>query len=191
MLDGEGREERAAARRFAYEQPEMVDGLLDVLVEASARYLAMQARSGADALQIFESWAEGLPDELFQRLVIGPQTRLVARLRELGVETPVIGFPRGSGASLWGYAHSVPVQGVGIDTSVPLEVGKALQAVRTIQGSLDPLLLRAGGAALDARVEALFEAWGQGPWVFNLGHGIVPDTPIAHVEAVLRRITER
>jgi uroporphyrinogen decarboxylase len=189
MLDGEGREEHPAARRFAYEQPETVDALLDLLVEASAQYLAMQAKAGADALQLFESWAEGLPDNLYERLVIGPQTRLIARLRELGVSLPVIGFPRGSGANYLAYAEAVPTQAVGLDTAVPLEFGRRLQAKRTIQGALDPLLLRAGGAALDQRVDALMEAWGAGPWIFNLGHGVVPDTPIAHVEATLRRIT--
>lgn len=189
MLDGEGLQDRPAARRFAYEQPETVDALLDVLVEASAQYLAMQAKAGADALQLFESWAEGLPDELFERLVIGPQTRLIERLRGLGVTVPVIGFPRGAGASYPAYAEAVPTQGIGLDTSVPLELGRRLQARRTIQGALDPLLLRAGGAALERRTEALLEAWGVGPWIFNLGHGILPDTPIAHVEAVLRRIT--
>ena len=188
MLDGDGLQERPAARRFAYEQPEMVDALLDVLVDASAQYLAMQAKAGADALQLFESWAEGLPDELFERLVIGPQTRLITRLRELGVTIPVIGFPRGAGASYASYAEAVPVQAIGLDTSMPLELGRRLQAKRTIQGALDPLLLRAGGAELDRRVDALKEAWGAGPWIFNLGHGILPDTPIAHVEATLRRI---
>jgi uroporphyrinogen decarboxylase len=189
MLDGEGREERPAARRFAYQQPEMVDALLDVLVEASAHYLAMQAKAGADALQLFESWAEGLPDALFERLVIGPQTRLIARLRELGVTVQVIGFPRGAGASYAAYAEAVPTQAIGLDTSVPLEFGRRLQGQRTIQGALDPLLLRAGGPELDRRVDQMMQAWGAGPWIFNLGHGIVPDTPIAHVEATLRRIT--
>lgn len=189
MLDGQGLQDRPAARRFAYEQPETVDALLDVLVEASAQYLAMQAKAGADALQLFESWAEGLPDDLFQRLVIGPQTRLIERLRGLGVTAPVIGFPRGAGGAYPAYAEAVPTQGIGLDTSVPLELGRRLQARRTIQGALDPLLLRAGGAALERRTEALMQAWGAGPWIFNLGHGILPDTPIAHVEAVLRRIT--
>ena len=102
---------------------------------------------------------------------------------------PVIGFPRGAGASYPAYAEAAPTQGIGLDTSVPLELGRRLQARRTIQGALDPLLLRAGGAELERRVETLLEAWGAGPWIFNLGHGILPDTPIAHVEAVLRRVT--
>lgn len=189
MLEGDGRDDRPAARRFAYEQPQRVEALLEVLVEASAQYLAMQARAGADALQLFESWAEGLPDHLFERLVVSPQRRLIARLRELGVDTPLIGFPRGAGASLTSYADSVPVQAVGLDTSVPLSLGQALQRRVAVQGALDPLLLRAGGPELDLRVEALLCAWGGGPFIFNLGHGILPDTPLAHVEQVLRRVT--
>ncbi len=191
MLDGEASEDRPAARRFAYADPEGIDALLEVMVEATAVYLAMQAKAGAQALMLFESWAEGLPEDLFARLVTAPHRKLVARLRELGVTLPLIGFPRGAMAYARTYAAAVPVQAVALDTSCPLALGREIQASKTIQGALDPLLLRAGGAALDRRVEDLFEAWGQGPWVFNLGHGIVPDTPIPHVERVLKRITGR
>jgi uroporphyrinogen decarboxylase len=192
MLDGEartiGKGERAQARTYAYAEPEKVDALLDALVEASAWYLKMQADSGAQALKIFESWAEGLPDDLFDRLVLKPHQKLVARLRELGVTVPLIGFPRGSAALAEGYARDVDVQAVALDTACPLPVGRKVQSIKPIQGALDPLLLRAGGAALDRRVDQLMEAWGEGPWIFNLGHGILPDVPIAHVEQVLRRI---
>ena len=192
MLDGHhntmGKGERAQARSYAYSDPERVDAVLDVLVEATARYLKMQADAGADALKIFESWAEGLPDELFDRLVLRPHQKLVARVRELGVTVPLIGFPRGSALHAERYAREVDVQGVALDTACSLERGRQVQAIKPIQGALDPLLLRAGGAALDRRVEALVEAWGQGPWIFNLGHGILPDVPIAHVEQVLRRL---
>ena len=192
MLDGVartiGKGERAQARTYAYAEPEKVDALLAILVEASAWYLKMQADAGAQALQIFESWAEGMPDDLFERLVVNPHQMLIARLRELGVDTPLIGFPRGSAALAADYASRVAVQAVGLDTACPLPVGRAVQKIRPIQGALDPLLLRAGGAALDRRIDQLMEAWGEGPWVFNLGHGILPDTPIAHVEQTLKRI---
>ena len=188
MLDGEGKGDRPAARRFVYENPVAVDALLEVLVEASAHYLAMQARSGAQVLQLFESWAEGLPDELFGQLVVGPHQRLIARLRELGVTLPIIGFPRGAMAQAERYAHEVEVQAVALDTSCPLELGKRVQKIRPIQGALDPLLLRAGGPMLDEGVDRLLDAWGSGPWIFNLGHGILPDTPIRHVEQVLARL---
>ena len=188
MLDGEGREDRASVRRFAYERSDEVDRLLEVLVEATARYLAMQAASGAQALQLFESWAEGLPDDLFERLVIEPHRKLIGRLRELGVGAPVIGFPRGAGGKLVDYAQTVETTAVALDTAVSLPLGVEVQARKPIQGALDPLLLRAGGDALDRRVDAMLSCWGKGPYVFNLGHGIVPDTPIANVERVLRRV---
>lgn len=192
MLDGGhdtiGKGERAVARTYAYRDPEGVDALLDVLVEATAHYLKMQADSGAQALKIFESWAEGLPDDLFERLVLRPHRNLVARVRELGVTTPLIGFPRGSAAHAVDYAKRIDVQAMALDTACPLSVGREVQKIKTIQGALDPLLLRAGGEALDRRVDQLLEAWGEGPWIFNLGHGILPDVPIAHVEQVLKRI---
>lgn len=192
MLDGVartiGKGERAQARTYAYAEPDKVDALLDILVEASAWYLKMQAEAGAQALQIFESWAEGMPDDLFERLVLRPHRALVSRLRELGVDQPLIGFPRGSAALAERYAREIGVQAVGLDTACPLAVGQAVQRIKPIQGALDPLLLRAGGPALDRRIDELIAAWGQGPWVFNLGHGILPDTPIAHVEQTLNRI---
>jgi len=192
MLDGEarsiGKGERAQARSFYYRDPEAVLALLDILVEATAHYLKMQADAGAQVLKIFESWAEGLPDDLFEVLVLKPHQKLVARVRELGVTVPLIGFPRGSAALAERYAHACDVQAVALDTACPLVVGKRVQAIKPIQGALDPLLLRAGGAGLDRRVDQLLEAWGEGPWIFNLGHGILPDVPIAHVEQVLKRI---
>ncbi|HEV2082330.1 MAG TPA: uroporphyrinogen decarboxylase [Brevundimonas sp.] len=192
MLDGEartiGKGERAQARTYAYAQPDLVDAVLDILVEATAHYLKMQADAGAQVLKIFESWAEGLPDDLFERLVLRPHQKLVARVRELGVTVPLIGFPRGSAALAERYAADCEVQAVALDTACPLEVGRRVQAIKPIQGALDPLLLRAGGAALDRRVDQLTEAWGRGPWVFNLGHGILPDVPTAHVDQVLRRL---
>jgi uroporphyrinogen decarboxylase len=192
MLDGEHRTiawgERAQARTYAYAEPAKVEALLEVLVEASARYLKMQADSGAQVLKIFESWAEGLPDDLFETLVLRPHQALVRRVRELGVTVPLIGFPRGSAALAERYAAEVDVQAVALDTACPLEVGRRVQAIKPIQGALDPLLLRAGGDYLDRRVDQLLEAWGQGPWIFNLGHGILPDVPVAHVEQVLKRI---
>lgn len=192
MLDGEsrsiGKGERAQARSFYYRDPDRVMAVLDVLTEATAHYLKMQADAGAEVLKIFESWAEGLPDDLFETLVLGPHRKLVSRVRELGVTVPLIGFPRGSAALAVRYARDCDVEAVALDTACPLEVGRQVQVVKPIQGALDPLLLRAGGAALDRRVDQLLEAWGQGPWIFNLGHGILPDVPIAHVEQVLRRI---
>ena len=192
MLDGEartiGKGERAQARSYAYAEPEKVAALLDVLVEATAHYLKMQADAGAQVLKIFESWAEGLPDDLFESLVLRPHQKLVRRVRELGVTVPLIGFPRGSAALAERYATECDVQAVALDTACPLPVGKRVQAIAPIQGALDPLLLRAGGDMLDRRVDQLMEAWGDGPWIFNLGHGIMPDVPMDRVDQVLKRI---
>ena len=179
----------SSARTFAYEQPGRLDALLDVLVESTARYLVMQANAGAQVLQLFESWAEGLAEDVFERIVIGPNAAIVEKVRAAGVTAPFIGFPRAAGALVERYAAEVPVQGVGLDTQASAELGRRIQKTKAIQGALDPLLLRAGGPALDARVDQLIEQWSGGPHIFNLGHGILQDTPIEHVEQVLARVT--
>lgn len=188
MLEG-GSSDRSKARSYAYTNPDDLAGLLDVLVEATIDYLAMQAAAGAQALMLFESWADGLTDSLFETIVIRTHTAIVEGLQARGVTTPVIGFPRGAPALAERYAVKTPVTAVGLDTTAPLALGQRVQAIKPIQGALDPLLLRAGGPALDDRVQALLETWGQGPFIFNLGHGILPDTPIVHVERVLEQVT--
>ncbi|MBI1404857.1 MAG: uroporphyrinogen decarboxylase [Caulobacter sp.] len=188
MIEG-GSSDRSRARTFAYEQPEAMDRLMDILAESTARYLAMQAESGAQVLKIFESWAEGLPEDLFHRLVIKPHAKILARLKDLGVTAPVIGFPRGAAAFAETYADQVDVACVALDTAAPAALGQSLQRRKAIQGALDPLLLRAGGPELERRVDQLLRQWGDGRYIFNLGHGILPDTPIAHVETVLRQVT--
>jgi len=188
MIEG-GSSDRTAARTFAWQYPGKLDALLDVLVEATARYLVMQAQAGAQVLKLFESWAEGLPEDLFERIVIRPHREIVEKVRAAGVVAPFIGFPRGAGALVENYAAAVPVEGVALDTQASADLGRRVQATKAIQGALDPLLLRAGGTELDRRVDQLLEQWGGGPYIFNLGHGILPDTPIAHVEQVLKRVT--
>jgi uroporphyrinogen decarboxylase len=190
MLNGKKAHDRSLIRAFIYERPEIVYPLLDMVIEASAHYLAMQAKAGADVLKIFESWAEGFPDSYFDELVTSAHVKLIKRVRELGVTVPIIGFPRGAEAKLNDYLDAVPVDGLGLGTATPLALGATLQKRVTIQGALDPVVLRSGGQALDRAVKTLREAWGQGPWIFNLGHGIFPDTPIAHVETALKLIRE-
>ncbi len=190
MLEGRS-SDRSGARAMAYAQPGRMDALLDVLVEATWRYLAMQVSAGAQALVLFESWAEGLPQDLFERLVIQPHARLISRLREAGVTAPLIGFPRGGGSLVVEYAERVAVEAVALDTQASARLGQDIQASgRAIQGALDPQLLRAGGPALERRVDQLLEQWGSGPYVFNLGHGVLPDTPVAHVERVIRQVVD-
>lgn len=189
MLEGRG-SQREAARTYAYQNPEKLDALLEVLVESTARYLVMQAKAGAQVLKLFESWAENLAEDMFARIVIGPHKAIIEKVRAAGIDTPFIGFPRGAGALVQNYAGQVPVQAVALDTQASAELGRNIQAGgKTIQGALDNLLLRAGGPALDARVDALIEQWNGGPYIFNLGHGVMPDTPIEHIERTLRRVT--
>ena len=188
MLEGRG-SDRSKSRAMAVDEAEKVDRLIDILVRSTATYLAMQARAGAQVLQLFESWAELLPENDFERLVTRPHRRIVELLRADGVETPVIGFPRGCGGLVEGYAAGAGVQGVGLDVQAPAALGRRLQETVAIQGALDPVLLRAGGPALDARVETLLEQWSGGRHIFNLGHGVIPDTPIANIERVVKRVT--
>ncbi|MET0294127.1 MAG: uroporphyrinogen decarboxylase [Phenylobacterium sp.] len=191
MIEGRG-SDRVGARSYAHQHPEQLDALLDVLVDATARYLVMQARSGAQALKIFESWAEQLPEDVFERIVVGPHARIVEQVRAAGVTAPFIGFPRGAGALVENYASGTPVEAVALDVQAPLFLGRKLQADgKTIQGALDNLLLRAGGPALDRRIDELVGAWGQGPYIFNLGHGVLPDTPVDHIASTVRRVTGR
>jgi len=188
MLNGRKAHDRSLIRSFVYQDEAKVRQLLDIVVEASAQYLAMQAQSGAQVLKIFESWAEGMPDPWFDVLVIQPHIKLIRRIRELGVTLPVIGFPRGSEARCHTYLDAVPVDCLALGTATPLSLGRELQARKPIQGALDPVVLRAGGSALDDAVDRLRDAWGQGPWIFNLGHGIFPDTPMENVAQALQRI---
>lgn len=188
MLQGRGGQ-REEARVQAFENPAEVQALVDLLARATGRYLVMQARAGAQVLQIFESWAESLAEDLFEALVIRPHQQIIAYLRDEGIAAPVIGFPRGAGALVERYAAETGVQGVALDVQAPAALGQRLQRFRAIQGALDPLLLRAGGDALDRRVDCLLEQWGGGPYIFNLGHGVLPDTPIENITRVVNRVS--
>jgi uroporphyrinogen decarboxylase len=192
MLVGFGGEAgRAQAKAIAVAEPERVQALVDLLAEATIPYLAMQVRAGAQALQIFESWAEVLPEpDLFERLVVRPHARIVQGLRAAGATVPVIGFPREAApALLRPYAAASGVQAVSLGSSVSADLGRALQTTVTIQGALSPELLRDGGAGLTQRVDELLEQWSGGPYIFNLAHGVLPDTPIAHIHSAVDQVT--
>ena len=189
MIEGRG-SDRSAARTYAYQHPEKLDRLLDILVESTARYLVMQAKAGAQVLKLFESWAEGLAEDTFERIVIRPHQAIIEKVRAAGVSAPFIGFPRGAGSLVENYAAKVPVHAVALDTQASAKLGQKIQAEgKVIQGALDNLLLLAGGAELDRRIDTLLEQWGDGPYIFNLGHGVLPETPIAHIEQLVRRVT--
>ena len=191
MIEGRGSPNKEVAKRFAYEQPDAMAELLAALVESSAEYLIRQAEAGADALKIFESWAEGLSPELFDRLVLRPTADIVARVRAAGGDVPIIGFPRGAGLNAVRYAHDTGVTALAAGTDVPLEDLRAtLPDGMCVQGNLDPLALRTGGAPLMRAVDDVLRDGAGGPHVFNLGHGVTPDVRIADVEAVIARIRE-
>lgn len=188
-IEGRGKTDKTAAKQMVYEAPDRLAGILDHIAEASAHYMAAQVEAGAQALMIFDSWAEGLPDDVFTRIITTPTIRLIRRLREMGVDVPIIGFPRGAAAMLGPYVEATGVTAVGLDTAaVPAFVNRALAPRFPVQGHLDPLLLLAGGEALDARVKALLAAYAGRPHIFNLGHGVLPQTPIAHVERVVELV---
>jgi uroporphyrinogen decarboxylase len=188
MIQGEGGE-KDRSRRVAYQRPEDVDGLLANLVEATARHLAAQVAAGADCLQIFESWSEGLSEPMFERLILGPTKALMARLRALGVDVPVVGFPRGAGALLSRYARETGVSALGVDTQTPAWFAQAAAPQgMALQGNLDPQLVVCGGETLDQAARRIVEAFRGSPHIFNLGHGITPQAPPEHVTALLEAI---
>lgn len=191
MIGGRGSPDQAAARLFALRHPEAFRALLDVLVMTSIDYLVAQFEAGADVVQLFESWALNLDDVSFKSHVIEPNRRIVEGVRKRIPDAPIIGFPRGAAGNLWRYAAETGVNALGIDYATPLDfVRETLPRTLPMQGNLDPLRLVAGGKQLDARVDAIIQAFADRPHIFNLGHGIVPETPIAHVEQLVRRVKE-
>jgi uroporphyrinogen decarboxylase len=181
MVEGRGSKDQAAARLLAYRDPATFQRLIDLLVESSADYLANQVKAGARVLQIFDSWAGSLPEDAFERWCLAPTKRLVKLVKDVVPGTPVIGFPRGAGLLAERYARETGIDAIGCDTSMPVGWMRRLQERLPVQGNLDPVLLVAGGSALDTRVDAILEALAGHPFIFNLGHGILPETPIDHV----------
>jgi uroporphyrinogen decarboxylase len=188
MIAGHGTPDQAPARMAAMRDPDAMRRLLDVLVERSAEYLIRQIEAGADAVQIFDSWSGVLDDALFDMCCVDPVARIVERVRKRFPETPIIGFPKGAGWRYDTYRVQTGVTALGLDWTVPLGQARALQRAGAVQGNLDPLRLVVGGKALDEGVDRILESLGAGPLVFNLGHGITPNAPIAHVEAMLKRV---
>jgi uroporphyrinogen decarboxylase len=189
MIAGHGTPDQQPARMFAYGDPEAFAGLMDKLIDASAGYLVRQFQAGVDAVQIFDTWAGVLPADEFARWCIDPTQRIIAKVRSQVPAAKVIGFPRGVGAGLLRYVEDVPVDAVGLDWTADLAfVRDQIQWRVPVQGNLDPLALLAGGAALDRGVDNILAAFSGRPFIFNLGHGILPQTPIAHVEQMLARV---
>lgn len=189
MIAGAGAAEQLPARLFAYRYPQAFAELIDILVEASVEYLARQFAAGVEAVQIFDSWAGILPPDEFRKWCIEPVAQIVAALRKRVPGAKVIGFPRGAGSKLQRYLPAVAVDAVGLDWMVELGFAREhVQPLRPVQGNLDPLALLVGGEALDRAIDTILDAFGGGPFIFNLGHGVLPETPVAHVERLIRRV---
>ncbi len=191
MIAGQGTSDQAPARLFAYRHPESFAKLIERLVDASVDYLSSQLEAGADAVQLFDTWAGVLPPHEFRRWSIEPARQIVRKVRERIPNAKIIGFPRGAGALLPEFVVETDVDAVSIDwTAEPRLIRERVQSRTVVQGNLDPLALIAGGAALDRAVDEVLASYGRGRLIFNLGHGIQPETPIAHVEQMLRRVRD-
>jgi uroporphyrinogen decarboxylase len=188
MIAGHGTPDQAPARLFAYREPAAFQQLLKVLADHSAAYLIRQIEAGADVVQIFDSWSGVLDDASFDQFCVQPVAEIVGQVRAAHPEVPIIGFPKGAGARYQSYREKTGVTALGIDWTVPLTAARELQRSGAVQGNLDPLRLVAGGKALSDGVGAILKALGDGPLIFNLGHGITPETPIAHVEAMVKLV---
>jgi uroporphyrinogen decarboxylase len=189
MIAGHGTTDQAPARLFAYRHPEAFQKLIDRLVTNSITYLLRQLEAGADAVQLFDTWAGVLPPEEFSRWCIEPAARIVDGVRRVRPKARMIGFPRGASGGLGNYIDRVAVNGVSVDWMADRDmIRETIQPKVAIQGNLDPLVLLAGGDALDRAVDDVVAAFSGGRFIFNLGHGILPQTPIAHVEQMLARV---
>jgi uroporphyrinogen decarboxylase len=189
IVAGQATPDQAPARLFAHRDPESFSRLIDRLVGASIEYLVAQLEAGADCVQIFDTWAGVLGPEQFDRWCIAPTQKIVEGVRRQVPRAKIIGFPRGAGAMALPYVEMTGVSAIGIDWTFERAIARdALQSRVPVQGNVDPLALLAGGAALDREVDDVLRHLGDGRLIFNLGHGILPGTPIAHVERMLRRV---
>lgn len=188
MIAGHGTPDQGPARQFALNQPEAFQALMDVLVEASSSYLIAQLDAGADAVQIFDSWASVLDEDQFNKWCVAPVKAIVARVRSERPDAKIIGFPKGIGAFYKGYGAVTGIDMVGLDWTMPMSYAREIQAELPVQGNLDPKRLIAGGSALDEGIDAILENLADGAFVFNLGHGVTPDTPVEHVSQMVNRV---
>lgn len=191
MVAGQGTPDQAPARMMAYRHPDAFAKIIDVLVGNSIEHLTRQLKAGADVVQIFDTWAGVLPPREFLRWSVEPTRRIVEGLRKNIPDAKVIGFPRGAGALLPGYVESTGVDAVSIDWAAePSLIRERVQNRVAVQGNLDPLALIAGGGALDRAIDDVLENFAAGRLIFNLGHGIQPETPVAHVEQMVKRVRD-
>lgn len=189
MMAGQGSKEQAEARRYAYRDEAAFQAIIDAIIAMTVDYLSGQIEAGVDAVQLFDSWSGSLSPAQFERWVIAPTVQIVDALKARHPNTPIIGFPKGAGGKLPAYARETGVDAIGLDETVdPVWANDNLPDAMPVQGNLDPLALITGGATLDTAVDRILDAFKGRPHVFNLGHGILPDAPIAHVEQLLMKI---
>ena len=189
MVAGQGSRDQSEARRAAYSDPDGFGAIIEHIEHVTVDYLRGQIQAGADAVQLFDSWSGSLSPAQFEKWVIAPTARIVEALRAHHPRVPIIGFPKGAGGKLGAYARETRVTAVGLDETVdPIWAAKTLPARVPVQGNLDPLALIAGGETLRSAVRRILDAFAERPHIFNLGHGILQDTPIAHVEDMLAQV---
>ena len=189
MVEGGSSKDYAKTKEWAYGNKPLFKKLIDTLVEAVSDYLIYQIDTGAEAVQIFDSWAGVLPEKEFHQWVTEPIAAIVERVRIAHPTTPIIAFPRGAGVLYEEFVKRTRVDGVSIDTTLPVRwAAEHIQPWCTVQGNLDPILVVAGGAAMDKAIDEIIEVLTPGPFIFNLGHGIVPQTPPEHVARLAERI---
>jgi len=189
MVEGGGSRDFAATRLLSYAEPVLFDRLIDLLVEATIGYLSAQVAAGAETVMLFDTWAGLLPPAEFARHVVEPTKRIVAAIKRLHPGLPVIGFPRLAGTQLGAYAGQTGVDAVGLDTAAdPVVAASLVPAHIALQGNLDPLAVVAGGEALEQQATAIATAFRGRPHIFNLGHGILPQTPTENVAALIERL---
>jgi uroporphyrinogen decarboxylase len=191
MIAGQGTADQLPARLFAYRYPDAFAALIAHLVDASASYLVRQFAAGVDAVQIFDTWAGILSAQEFENWCVRPHAQIIEKVRAEIPGARIIGFPRGAGTKLSRYLDAVAVDAVGLDWTIALEFARSMiQTRRPVQGNLDPVVLLAGGEVLDRSIDAVLAAFAQRPFIFNLGHGVLPQTPVAHVERLVERVRQ-
>jgi uroporphyrinogen decarboxylase len=189
MIEGAGGSDFELSRSLAWRDSGFFGSLLDRIADATATYLVAQADAGAEALQIFDSWAGAVPAPLFETAVVMPTARIVTAVRAKHPEVPIIGFPRGAGSHLRAYVERTGVDAVGIDHMTDLaDARTAIPQSIALQGNLDPILLREGGSAMTAQTHATLAAMRGRPFIFNLGHGVLPSTPPGHIAQLLNAV---
>lgn len=191
MVHGQGSKDQAVARRYAYQDEIAFGELIKAIIANTIEYLLGQIEAGVEAVQLFDSWSGSLSPAQFEKWVIAPNAAIISGIKAVHPDFPIIGFPKGAGAKLIAYAQETGADAIGLDETVdPVWANKNLPKDLPVQGNLDPLTLIAGGEALEKSVQHILQTFRERPHVFNLGHGILPDTPIEHVEKLLTLVRQ-